>query len=194
MYNYIIGSVTHIEDGQITLNTGSVGFLINASQSLQSKAKFGELLTAFVHLDIKETSHTLYGFESTQEREFFQLLLTVSGVGAKSALAMMSLGVNELARAISSRNSLVLSKVKGVSAKLADKVILDLRAKVMKKFDAVDVEVTQLEKSSEVNDAIMGLMSLGMNKSIVEQLVSMIDCTDKTAEEIIKLCLSKRGG
>jgi len=194
MYNYIIGSVTHVDDGQITLNTGAIGYLINGSQSLVDCIKIGEPLTAYVHLDIKETAHTLYGFHSIGERDFFKLLLSVSGVGTKSALAMISVGTENLSKAITSRNALALSKIKGVSQKIADKVILDLRAKVMKNFGMTEGQiVAQNTSSSEVQDAITALMGLGMNKSIVDQLMSGIDIMDKSAEEIIKLCLQKRG-
>jgi|GEM_PF-497684 len=200
MYNYITGSVTHIEDGTITLNVahnvGAVGYLVNASESLLDTTRIGDNLTAFVYFDIKETSHTLYGFSSVQERDFFKLLLTVNGVGTKCAMALMSSGTENLVKAITSRNSPALSKIKGVSAKIADKVILDLRAKVVKKFGGIDAGVHSVNNQSmpsEIQDAVFALMGLGMNKSVVEQLISCIDTADKSAEEIIKLCLQKRG-
>jgi len=194
MYNYLKGIVTELDSPYATIEVGGVGWHVYASEPLYAGLKTGESVTVFTHLDIKETAHTLYGFSTAMERELFKTLLGVSGVGAKSAIALLSLGVNSLVSAVASGNSLVLAKVKGVSQKLGEKVVIDLRAKILKKFSVADSgqlgqgelqETKSNMQSGEVQDAMFGLVSLGMSKARVQEIIEKMDVCGKSAEEII---------
>ena len=201
MYNYLKGLVIEIESPYVTIEVSGVGWHVYASEPLMASLKVGEHVTVFVYLDIKEASQVLYGFATVMERELFKILLGVNGVGAKSAIALLSLGVNTLTSAVSSGNSLVLAKVKGVSQKLGEKVVLELRSKILKKFNVagnghfeneVKTERQSLYATAEVQDAIFGLMSLGMTRVRVQEIIERMDVAGKTAEEIIVEVLSKR--
>ena len=191
MYNYLRGTIAGIENGLLTLDIGGVGYLINASRALEDSVAVGEVSTAFVYLDIKETAHTLFGFATIMERELFVTLLGVGGVGSKIALSLLSVGASSLIHAIASGNSHVLGAVRGVSSKLGEKIVLELKSKILKKFTITE-EIERAEKatpSSETQDALFGLIGLGMNRNKAEQAIANIDTAGKTAEEIITLAL-----
>ncbi|MCL2850772.1 MAG: Holliday junction branch migration protein RuvA [Firmicutes bacterium] len=201
MYNYLKGTITELDGGMITIEVGGVGWHVFASEPLFISLRLGESACVFIYLDIKETSQVLYGFSNQTERELFKTLLTVTGVGAKSAIALLSLGVNSLVGAIAGGNSVLLAKVKGVSAKLGEKVVLELRSKILKKFSVGSIENqmagicqnnTGSELSSEIQDAIFGLMSLGMTKIKITEIIEKMDVNGKSAEELIIEVLSKR--
>lgn len=193
MYNYITGTITQVGDGIIVIDTGGVGYLVNATQGLIDSVKLGQVQKVFVHLDIRETSHTLYGFVSGDERDLFKILQSVSGVGTKSALAMLAVGAGNLAGAIAGGNPHTIAKAKGVSIKLADKVILELKGKIIKNFSDIAVDIQKnTGKRNEIEDAIEGLAALGLSRAVAIDLVTSIDTRDKTAEEIIVSALARR--
>lgn len=193
MFTYLKGMIVDVGD-VLTIDAGGVGYEVYVSQGVRDKVRVGEVETIFVHLDIKETAHTLYGFSGMQERELFRALIGVNGVGAKSALALLGLGAQGVVSAVASGNSLALSKIKGVGTKLADKVVLDLRGKILKKFGAVAGEglAQEVITSSEVQDAIYGLVSLGVPRNRAVEIVGGLDTIDKSAEDIIVEALAKR--
>ncbi|MCL2570602.1 MAG: Holliday junction branch migration protein RuvA [Firmicutes bacterium] len=194
MYDYIKGTVATIEDGAVTLETGVVGYAIIASPPLLDSLAIGDLAKIYVYFDIKETSHTLYGFTTKQERELFRVLLSASGVGSKTALSLLSLGVNKVVSCIAGANSLALTGVKGISQKTADKIIVELRTKILKSFKVSDISTTGNVVTSAMEDAIFGLCALGLSRVQAIESIKEIDTTDLAAEEIIRQILSKRGG
>ena len=181
MYNYIKGEVTEITANSITVETCGVGYEINATVDCIANVKIGETATIYTYLQVKEDSHTLFGFSCIAERALFLQLLGVSGVGAKSALAMLSVGSETLRKAISKEDIHTISAAKSVSRKTAEKVILELRGKL-----------PSSSASSEVDDAIAGLVNLGMSRSEVLAVIKTIDTTTKTAEQIIAATLKAR--
>ena len=192
MYNYITGRAAHGNGtGTLTLETNGIGYLIHASQALLSTARAGETLTVYTHLDIKETAHTLYGFADSGEREMFTKLLSVSGIGAKSALAILSLGTDEITKAVLSGNPTRISTVKGVGTKAAQKVVLELKNKISK-TTAQDF-TNMLGTSDNVEDAVTGLTNLGLTRPKAVELVSQIETANLSAEQIITAALALRG-
>ena len=191
MYNYLKGRVVCVDD--FTLDVNGIGYQINPSQSLLGSVKIDEVVTVFTYLEVKENSHSLFGFETTSERELFKLLLNVNGVGAKSALSFLALGMPTLVSAIGSGNTAVLSRVKGVGEKLATKVVLELRTKIAKKFITQETVLTQEHvASSEVIDALAGLVSLGMPRLRAQEILASLDSAGKTAEELVVMALGKK--
>lgn len=171
------------------IECNNIGYEVHTVQSFEGNA------TIHTHLDIKETAHTLYGFATPTERDLFRTLLSVNGVGAKTAQALLSLGDVTLVNAISSGNSNLIATTKGVSQKIAEKIIIDLGKKISNLYPSANSihQLNETPNNNETNDALLGLLSLGMPKHTAQTLLAQIDTTDKTAEEIIFLALQKRG-
>lgn len=180
MYNYIKGEVTEIASSTIIIEAFGIGYEIHATVDCIASVKVGELATIYTYLQIKEDSHTIYGFSHQSERALFLQLLNVSGVGAKSAIAMLSIGAETLRTAIAKENVLTISVIKGVSRKTAEKVILELRGKLP---SAV---------SSEVDDAIAGLVHLGLSRTEALTIIKSINTTGLTAEKIVSIAIKTR--
>ena len=131
MIGAIEGNVKVIRAGFCILNAGGVGYKISAKRETLASLTAGSDATLWTHLAVRENALDLYGFESEEELRFFELLLTVSGIGPKSALAILDLApVETLRSAIASGNASYLTKVSGVGKKTAEKVVLELKDKV----------------------------------------------------------------
>ena len=180
MYNYIKGEITELSANTITVEAGGIGYEINATADLLGGVKQGETAAIYVYLQVREDSHTLFGFSDADERALFLQLLGVSGVGAKSALAMLGIGAETLRTAILKEDVNAISAAKGVSRKTAEKVILELRGKLPP------------AANSEADDAVFGLVNLGLGRSEALSIIKSIETTGKTAEQIISLALRAR--
>jgi len=181
VYNYIKGQITEIFASTIIIETGGIGYEVNATADLLASVKLGENSSVYVYLQVKEDSHILYGFSNAAERALFlQLINNVSGVGAKSALTMLSIGAGSLLAAISKEDVSAIAAVKGISRKTAEKVILELRGKL------------PAAESSEAVDAVFGLVNLGLSRSEALSVIKSIETTGKTAEQIISAALKAR--
>jgi len=180
MYNYIKGEITEITANTVTVEAGGIGYEINAAADLLGGVTRGELATIYTYLQVREDSHTLFGFSNAGERALFLQLLGVSGVGAKSALAMLGIGAETLRAAISKEDAGLISSTKGISRKTAEKVILELRGKL------------PAAVSSEVEDAVSGLVSLGLSRAEVLSTIKSLPTENKTAEQIIAAALKAR--
>lgn len=131
MIGRIEGEVCVKRAGFVVLSTGGVGYKIATTREALASRMVGEILALWTHLAVREVSLDLYGFPSEDELHFFELLLTVSGVGPKSALAILDLApVETLRSAIAQGNAQYLTKVSGVGRKTAEKIVLELREKV----------------------------------------------------------------
>ena len=141
-------------------------------------------------MSIREDSHTLYGFIDKTEREIFKLLISVSGVGPSIARTMLSsMTSEEIQKAIASENVAVIKGVKGIGAKTAQRVIVDLKDKILKTYDLGEVTVDSGNTNKE--EALSALEVLGFNRRLSEKVVTGILKTDPnaTVEQIIKLAL-----
>jgi Holliday junction DNA helicase RuvA len=181
MYNYIKGQVTEISTNTVTVETGGIGYELNATADLLCSVRSGETAMIYTYLQVKEDSHTLYGFSDVAERALFlQLINNVSGVGAKSALTLLSIGADTLRNAISKEDVSAISSAKGISRKTAEKVILELRGKLPP------------AETGEISDAVFGLVNLGLSRSEAMSIIKSIETTGKSAEQIISLALKAR--
>ena len=183
MYNYLKGIVTDTNH-DLTIECNGVGYLVVPTYGLCANSNVGEMTTVFVHHDVKETSQTLYGFASVGERELFRKLIGVNGVGPKGALALLSVGEEKLITAILNQDVSGLSRIKGIGTKVVEKVILDLRGKLTKTKDS-SLDFLQPTQNSATLDAIMGLMNLGLAKSVATERVARIKSDGLSAEQII---------
>lgn len=151
------GEITQIEDNALTLEVGGVGLRVFVPAPLRSRLKVGEAVLLYTHLVVREDSLTLYGFETQSDRELFDMLLGVDGVGPKVSLAVLStLTVDTVQRAVFTEESEILSRVPGVGKRTAQKIILYLHDK-LKPADALAHVAAMSDRDSEVLAALTAL-------------------------------------
>ena len=192
MYNYFKGIVTTISP-DFTIECNGVGYHIIPTPALSSSVSLGQSATIYIHHDIKETCHTLYGFASIAEREMFRKLVSVSGVGPKCGIALLGMGESNLASAICGQDAKTISKIKGISQKTAEKLIVELRGKISGAKNTDLGFLTPLA-SGPVAEAIDGLTNLGMTHHSASDLIARLETDGKTAEEIVMMALNVKGG
>lgn len=169
MIGYLEGVIKYKTQGKIILFAGGIGFTVYLPSNLHFLENQKAIL--FIHTHIREDNLSLFGFESPKDLDIFELLLTVSGVGPKIALAMLSSSTEEkIKKAISESNLAFFSSISGVGKKTAQKIILDLKSKIGKG----DVNMSNLEGNSELVDS---LVSLGFQKGEISSIYGEIDTT-----------------
>lgn len=190
MYSYISGKLVEKNPTHVVIDVQGVGYLINVSLTTYSELGNEEFVKLHTHLIVKEDSHTLYGFKSTQERSLFTHLITVSGVGANTArLILSSLTPSEVYEAIVNEQAKVLQSVKGIGGKTAQRLVLDLKDKLAKEeFEGTGRNMQHIAIREE---ALAGLLVLGFNKnSVTKVLDKLLDQKGAmSVEELIKEAL-----
>jgi holliday junction DNA helicase RuvA len=167
MIGFLEGEVKFAQTGKILLSVGGVGFVVNLPKNLNFYEK--QKIELYIHTHLREDDLSLFGFQSPTDLEIFELLLTVSGVGPKIALTMLSSSTEDkIRKAISESNLTFFSSISGIGKKTAQKIILDLKSKI----DKVEVDMGMLEGNSELIDS---LTSLGFTKSEISSIYSQID-------------------
>jgi len=187
MITHVKGRLVEKAPTSVVIESNGIGYLINISLNTFSQIPDNENLKLFTHLQIKEDSHTLYGFYSIKEREIFRLLISVNGIGSSIARTMLSsISPNQIIEAISRENVSVIQSVKGIGSKTAQRVIIDLRDKILKVYD-LDEGFTSSNNTNK-EEALSALEVLGINKKSSERLVDKIvlENPDFSVENIIK--------
>jgi holliday junction DNA helicase RuvA len=178
----IKGIVDEVVSDGLLLDVHNITYKILATQYTCSAITQGQEITVLTHLDIKETSHTLYGFLYTDEKEIFELLLQVNGIGPKSALSILnSSNPKTILEGIASHDADHLRKSVSVGLKTAEKIIVALKDKV---------EHIQAHSNSEKQDALEALVSLGYSKKDAKDAIMGLS-EDLSSEQIIKQSLKK---
>ncbi|MBK8845768.1 MAG: Holliday junction branch migration protein RuvA [Bacteroidetes bacterium] len=194
MYEYITGNFITKTATQIVVEANGIGYEINISLHTYSKIKDEHKGKIFLHLSIKEDAHTLYGFAEDAERKMFRHLITVNGVGTNTArMILSSLSPNDLQHTIASGNAPALQKIKGIGAKSAQKIIIDLRDKVFKEVPELAGSSANLTRSSGRSEALSALVTLGFARNSAEKaLETTLKQKGETAtvEELIKGALN----
>jgi Holliday junction DNA helicase RuvA len=151
------GEVTQVEESAITVEVGGIGLRVFVPAPLRSRLKAGETALLYTHLVVREDALTLYGFETQADRELFQMLLGVDGVGPKVSLSVLStLTVETVQRAVFSEESEILSRVPGIGKRTAQKIVLYLHDKV-KPVDALAQVAAMSDRDGEVLAALTAL-------------------------------------
>lgn len=190
MITHIKGKLVEKNPTYAVIEATGIGYLLNISLNTYSKIPDVESVFLYTHLAVKEDSHTLYGFIDKTEREIFRLLISVSGVGPSIARTMLSsMDTDEIQHAIASGNVAVIQSVKGIGAKTAQRVLVDLKDKIQKTYAIDEVSVT--ESNTSKNEALSALEVLGFNKKLSEKVIDKILLEDKTltVEVLIKKAL-----
>ena len=193
MISFIRGKKIHIDPAKIIIEVNGIGYDINISLRTYSKLKDESEVFIYTHLNVKEDSHTLYGFNSESERNTFLSLLSINGVGPSTAIMILSsLSANELKKAIISSDTNKIKSVKGIGLKTAERIILELKDKVT--FDDLDQDKFYDDINNTIKDeALSALSSLGISKNIVEKHINDIldRNNDISLEDLIKEVLKR---
>jgi Holliday junction DNA helicase RuvA len=174
MFAYIEGILVEKNPTFAVIDCQGVGYMLHISLNTYSKLQLEQQkCRLFTHLQIKEDAHVLYGFFASEERSLFRMLIAVSGIGASTAQMMLStMNASELISCIASGNAGALQSIKGIGAKTAQRIIIDLRDKVGKN----DMPIYKGEESDTNirNEALSALVSLGFSKQTAEKAVDKI--------------------
>lgn len=170
---------------ELLIECGGVGYEVKISLNTFSQLSESESIKIFTKLIVREDAHILYGFNTKEEREMFNLLISVSGIGPNTALIMLSsLSSEEIAIAIQTEDVPTIQKVKGIGAKTAQRVIIDLKGKVLK-FSSESENMFSKNNTNRF-DALTALVSLGFDKKSAEKVLDKIDTGNETVEQLIK--------
>ena len=183
MIGSISGIIQHKGTGFLIIETNGVGYKVFVTPPQHFEAKVGAPLNLVIHTYVREDQFTLYGFPAMSDLEFFELLLTVSGVGPKSALGIMSVSSLDMIKsAIASGDAAVFTKVAGIGKKTAERVIVELREKL--KSQGVSAPIAQ-----EHSDVLEALMALGYREQEAREALKNVPADAKNIQEKIKLAL-----
>ncbi|PKD17510.1 ATP-dependent DNA helicase RuvA [Salegentibacter salinarum] len=190
MIHHLKGQLIEKNPTYLVIACNGVGYMVNISLHTFSLIPDSENISVYTHLHVKEDSHTLYGFYQKSERDIFRLLISVSGVGTSTARTMLSsLEPNQVKDAIANGDVPTIQSVKGIGAKTAQRVILDLKDKILKVYGEDEVFVPQDNTIKE--EALSALETLGFARKQATRVVDKImkDSASPTVESIIKMAL-----
>lgn len=192
MIAYINGKLETKSSTYVVVDVNGIGYKIFMSGTgISEMPEIGEIVKVHTYYYVREDNISLYGFNTQEELKMFELLLSVSGVGAKSAIAMLSaIKPSSFALAVISNDIKALTKIPGVGPKSAQRIILELKDKLKTEQALVEednVEIkTIIADNSKVDEAISALQVLGYNKKEIEKAFENIQCKDLSVEELIK--------
>ncbi len=177
------------KDSVVVETSGGVGYLVHMTALRALEYRVGQEVQLYTYLKVSDSALDLYGFQSLEEKSFFELLMTVSGVGPKSAMNILSLGHREeIQSAIGRGDVKYLTGVQGMGKKTAERLVVELKNKVVA---TSDVHSTNSQESDILTDVLDGLMALGYTRDEAKGLVKHVDTEGKTPEQILKLALKK---
>ena len=190
MIAHIHGKLVEKLPTEVLIDCGGVGYQVNISLHTYSLIPDTENIKLFTYLQIKEDSHTLFGFVEKSEREIFKMLLSVSGIGASIARTMLSsLEPKQIIQALASGDVATIQSIKGIGSKTAQRAILDLKEKVLKIYNLDEVSIVQ--NNTNKDEALSALEVLGFNKKLAEKVVDKVvrENPEASVETIIKQAL-----
>lgn len=190
MITHIQGKLVEKNPTDVVIDCNGVGYLLNISLNTYSQISDQENIKLYTHLQVREDSHTLFGFSSLAEREIFRLLISVSGIGASIARTMLSsLTPKQVREGIATEDVALIQSIKGIGLKTAQRTIIELKDKILKVYDIDEVSISQNNTSKE--EALSALEVLGFNKKQAERVIDKFVTSqpDANVETIIKEAL-----
>ena len=191
MFAYIKGSLEMKSSGYIVIDINGLGYKVFMSQNnIDTIGELHDIIKVFTYVKVREDDISIFGFKTQEELKMFELLISVSGVGAKSALVMLScIEPSDFAIAVISNDVKVLTKVPGIGNKSAQRIILELKDKL--KEEQLEEKLKDSSKrlkdnSEHINEAISGLMVLGYSKKDIEKAFEHLDIDNLSIEDLIK--------
>ncbi len=177
MIAHLQGKLIEKSPTEVIIDCGGVGYHVNISLHTYSLLPQSETIKLFTYLQIKEDSHTLFGFVEKSEREIFKMLLSVSGIGASIARTMLSsLEPKQIIQALAVGDTGTIQSIKGIGNKTAQRAILDLKDKVLKLYDLDEVSMSQ--SNTNKDEALSALEVLGFNRKLAEKVVEKVLISD----------------
>jgi Holliday junction DNA helicase RuvA len=184
MIAYLNGKLTHKTPAMVHVEVQGVGYEVQISLNTYSRIQGLENCKLLTYLHIKEDAHTLYGFSDEAERSMFLLLIGVSGVGASTARMMLSsLQPEDIQRAIAMENEKMLESIKGIGAKTAKRIILELKDKIRKQKDT-GPQLSVAANNTMSEDALNALVTLGIARNVAEQAIQKVLKTEPLLQDL----------
>ena len=197
MYAYIKGTIEYIDVDSFIIDNNGIGYRILSSTNVTSRLKLHESLTVYTYLNVREDDMTLFGFLSNEEVNVFKLLISVSGIGPKVALSIMSqLTLDELRMAVISEDYKAISKANGVGAKTAQRAVIELKDKfkledIFAENDMSD-DLSDAANDDIITETAMALTSLGYSNVEALRAIKKIEGADKmSSSELLSAALKK---
>jgi len=192
MYEFIRGTIAALNPTSIVIEAGGIGYFVNISLNTYSKLNGKKEARLLVHQVVREDAHILYGFAEKSERDLFRNLISVNGVGASTAIMMLSsLTADEIVSAVTTENVTVLKAVKGIGAKTAQRIIIDLKDKLGKISETSQILLSP--DNTIRNESLSALVMLGFAKKDADKVVSKLlqEEPGATVESVIKKALKR---
>ena len=196
MFYHIEGTVAEFGQNLVVLDCGGIGFALNATVNTLSRLRAGERAKLYIAESIGESNFDLYGFADKSEKNCFEMLVSVSGIGPKAALSILSYNTpGGLALAIMNNDEKALTVAPGIGKKIAQRVILELKDKVSKELGPADpgisVMPTPAASDSNLADAVAALTVLGYSSTEISPVLKSLDTAGMSAEQIIRAVLKQ---
>lgn len=192
MITYVKGPLAHKNPSFVVIEAGGIGYHINVSLYTYTKIEKSETAKLLTHFHVKEDQQTLYGFYDETERSLFRLLISVNGVGPATALVVLSsMNPEEFRGAVLGEDVASIRKVKGIGPKTAQRIILDLKDKMMKESFSAPTMLSP-ESNTQRGEALSALVNLGFARPAVQRALNRVFAAKpglSAAEDIIKLAL-----
>lgn len=195
MINYIIGEIKYIGEDSFVIENNNIGYLINSSFNTIKTLEINNEFKIFTKMNVREDDISLFGFSSKDELEVFELLTSVSTIGPKNAIAVLStLNADKIKLAIVNNDIDTLTKAKGIGKKTASRIILELVDKVKKMAINEDLTISDTKitgSNNEIEVAREALVNLGYQRNSIDKVLSSLKDSDLSLEEIIKEALKR---
>ncbi|EGC84521.1 Holliday junction branch migration protein RuvA [Anaerococcus hydrogenalis] len=195
MISYIIGEIKYIGEENFIIENNNMGYLINSSFNTIKTLEINNEFKIFTKMNVREDDISLFGFSSKDELEVFELLTSVSTIGPKNAIAVLStLNVDKIKLAIVNNDIDTLTKAKGIGKKTASRIILELVDKVKKMAINDDISISEdsfTTSNKEIDVAREALINLGYQRNSIDKVLTTLKDSDLSLEEIIKEALKK---
>ena len=198
MFYYVEGLVAHVEQGLAVIDCGGVGYACHTSQNTLSNIQMGEKARLYTCLHVREDIFELYGFSDQEELNCYKMLTSVSGVGPKAALSILSVAPpSQLALAIITEDEKLLTQAQGIGKKIAQRIVLELRDKMSKgqleTASRAGKNIVMPEKGgiNHIQEAVAALMVLGYSQAEAFKAMEGLNSEGMDAESIIRYCLKK---
>ena len=194
MYAFLTGTIDEKDENLLVVNVGGVGYEVWASSHTVNSVNVGEVATIYTYLHVREDAMNLFGFATKQEKALFLDLITVSGVGAKTATQILSgCTPNELMESIMHGDTRTISSIKGIGKKTAERIVLELKNKFEDLPLITQNYATGTTKTSITDEAVMLLTNMGLTRTEAVNLVKQVATPDDTIEEIVTKALRNMG-
>ena len=193
MYSFFDGIIADITDNALVIETNGIGYEIFTTARILSSVTVGEKKKIYVYLNVKEDEMSLYGFSNKAEKAMFLHLISISGIGPKLAISILSgVDLKDLAMYIVSGNSSQLNKIKGVGKKTAERIIIELKDKLAGEYKADEELTAAIKPSSDLEDAVLYLMAMGIAKAEALRRIKIIATEGMTVEQLVVAALASK--